>query len=143
MVGFTHIAFGALIGANFGNKEILLASFGSILPDIDTNFSTVNRVLKTGKQNQFSHRGIMHSLSIPSLIFLVYWLIFQNMGIIPFIAGYLSHILLDMFNPKGVPLLSPFTRKRFKMPISIETGSLYDKALGFIFIALFIVFLII
>lgn len=42
-------------------------------------------------------------------------------------AGYISHILADILNPAGVPLLWPI-KKRFRVPL-IRTGSFAEKML--------------
>lgn len=142
MTGLTHLACGALIGLNWGKGEIFVSAFGSVLPDIDIATSFANKILKSRKTGTFHHRGILHTLFVPIVIYIVYWLVFRNNGILPFIAGYISHLLLDMFNPSGVPLFFPLFKRRIKMPVVVETGGIFDKALGYVFIALFLLCLI-
>lgn len=42
---------------------------------------------------------------------------------VPFVIGYGTHLLGDMFTSKGVPLLYPFMKKKYKMPLTFATGS--------------------
>jgi inner membrane protein len=37
--------------------------------------------------------------------------------------GYAFHILGDFFSKRGVPFFSPLSRKKFKPPLTYETGS--------------------
>lgn len=43
--------------------------------------------------------------------------------IIPFVIGYTSHLICDMFTNRGIPLFFPFRKKKFKMPITFAVGS--------------------
>ena len=43
--------------------------------------------------------------------------------IVPFVIGYGTHLLGDMFTNRGVPLLFPFKKKKFKMPLTFAVGS--------------------
>lgn len=107
---------------------------GSLLPDIDHPESKIN------KYNPFdfiigsvvNHRGVTHSIiglattlligAIMALICgLKLWFMF-GIGI-----GYLSHLILDMMTPSGVPLFYP--RKNRYNICKISTGSNGEKAL--------------
>lgn len=33
------------------------------------------------------------------------------------------HLVADMFTSKGIPILHPFRKKRYKMPVTIKVGS--------------------
>ena len=139
MVGKTHIAGGvalasitSLIAVRTGyidqnhillqQATILTASgLGSLLPDIDMKGSTIsnsNKLVSFFTSLIFTHRGFTHS---PLALFIVATISFIVSKIIGagngtwiaagFSLGYASHILLDSFNPKGVPLLYPLKRK--------------------------------
>lgn len=41
------------------------------------------------------------------------------------LAGYLSHLVMDSFNPQGVPWLWP-VKKHFRLPL-VKTGSLFER----------------
>ena len=75
-----------------------------------------------------SHRnGLTHSLTgmimfsfiigylgnMYNLHYLVYY----------FIIGYGMHLLCDMITDRGVPLVSPFKNKKFRMPLTYRTNS--------------------
>lgn len=144
MIGLTHLGFGLLSGELFNSPaSILISGLGSVLPDIDTTSRSIATKITFSKRKNIylKHRGIMHSLMVPFLIYLFYWLIFKNNTILPFIVGYLSHLFLDMFTPMGVPLFMPFYNKRMRFPLLIKTGSLQDYILGAVFYLLFLLFL--
>ena len=121
MIGFTHLGFGLLVGTAFhGKYAFILSGIGSLLPDIDANNSIINKLIHSSKRknkknnnnnNYLKHRGIMHSLTVPLFIYLVYFALLRNNLILQFIVGYVSHLLLDMLTPMGVPLFMPFFKK--------------------------------
>lgn len=89
------------------------------------------------------HRSVTHSL-----LMVVYlgWIVYQISPayVLPFVAGYLSHLLADALTVSGIPLLWPFPVKfsAKKIGIRIKTGSLADKWIGNVAIVLFIAGLI-
>jgi inner membrane protein len=132
----TEIIEGIKFGDVVKNTIIVLASwFGSILPDIDHPTSTISkkftllsipyRILQFifGKfkstKHFVGHRGITHSLlflSIPIIIGLFFvtneWIV---VGLFGLSVGILSHLVMDMFNPTGVPLLLPLSKHKFRL----------------------------
>ncbi len=155
MVGFTHLGFGLLLGTAFHSKyAFILSGIGSLLPDIDANNSIINKLIHSSKKNNrnrywsknrnsnnyLKHRGIMHSLTAPFLIYLIYFAFMRNNLILPFIVGYISHLLLDMLTPMGVPLIAPVSNKRFKIVSGIKTASREDYVLGIVFYLIFFIF---
>ena len=140
MVGKTHIA-GALaltsavslicIKTNLiqGTDQVLLqqatlltsSGIGGLLPDIDHKGSTIsksNPIISFLVRLFFTHRGFTHSLLSLFLISFIGYMIAGIIGVgigywiaIGFSIGYASHILLDSFNPKGVPLFYPMKHK--------------------------------
>lgn len=150
----THIAVGAnaiwLTGifGKIDNSIIILlpvAIVASILPDIDANSAKIHYaaggILGIFKGSfygkYFHHRGLMHSLPVTLLWFIILWLIFQNS--IPLLApifalSYFSHSLIDGLNT-GVGYLYPFIHKRFALVpkiMSSQVGSPIDTLLMFI-----------
>ena len=108
MTGKTHIAAGlaASIALGMNAPQIALAAFGSLLPDVDHSGSTLGKFIKPISRH-IRHRGVTHSL-----IFLV-----LSTFISPYLGlGVLTHIVLDLFNPKGVELFYPW-KKNIKVPI--------------------------
>lgn len=142
----THLAAGVLIGALFpvSTGGIITAAVGALLPDIDSPFSAINKAtsVKNGKYNTglLKHRGFMHTIWVPLVVLAVYWYLFRNNGMLPFAAGYLSHLFLDAFTRSGVRPFAPIWKKKFKG--KVRTGSSFDKALAVVFlVALFFVVL--
>lgn len=123
---------------------IMLCGVGSLLPDIDHPTSTFSkkffllslpyRLLQLifgsfkATKDFVGHRGITHSLLF-ALIFVVPVFFIENMWIIlaliSIAIGIVSHLLMDMLNPTGVPLFLPFVKKKFRLlpkKIAITTG---------------------
>ncbi|MFT4304298.1 MAG: metal-dependent hydrolase [Candidatus Woesearchaeota archaeon] len=131
----THIVFGILLYLLFFKLEVLVFSFfgffilfvGSLLPDIDKHTSFIGRKIKLmsfSLELIFSHRGLFHSLWVAFLCLFISFELF---------IGYLSHLILDMLNPKGVKLFWPW----FKVKGHIKSGGLTD-----FFVLVFIILLI-
>lgn len=121
MTGKTHIAAGLAVSIALGMNapQIALTTFGSLLPDADHSGSTLGRLIKPVSRH-IRHRGVTHSL-----IFLV-----VSMIISPYLGlGVLTHIVLDLFNPKGVELFYPW-KKNIKVPVIsrfITTNGIVEK----------------
>lgn len=136
MLAPTHSVFGAfltlIILGVFGIPSslhwtvIICAVIGSLAPDLDTRKSLIGKLLPfiSGPiERKFGHRTATHSLigwTIANLgfgillafLFLAYykttpWSINYFRMVAAFSFGYLSHLILDMFNPRGVQLLWP------------------------------------
>ena len=134
---------------------LLIFSFlGSTFPDIDQRDSTsgrrffllsicfafwrfVARKLKLKNvERMFGHRGITHSLIIPLVLYCIYFLLNDafhfyysiNYMVNGFFIGIATHLLLDMFNPSGIPIFAPFSYIRINIA-KIKTGS--DKEIFF------------
>lgn len=96
----TLFVLGGLIGGIFPDIDNPNSYMGHLSAPISTIIGKVNELLgKTGS----NHRGILHDpiIYIAGLI-LSYFCFSPLVG---FFIGCLSHIFLDMFNPKGVPFL--------------------------------------
>ena len=96
---------------------LLLSSTGALLPDIDIEGS------KMGSKHKFlskhlKHRGITHTLLVPAIVSVIIYFALGAIPVLPdvlfgFLIAYLSHIVADMFNKKGVPILWPITKHHF------------------------------
>lgn len=135
MLGFTHLTFGLFLEGHASLPSLTLVGLGSLFPDLDTN-SQIAKVFKQNK-SEIKHRGLLHAPFTAGVIFLLYYFIFRNFAILPFIVGYLSHIFLDALTKEGAPLLYPLTKRKFHF-LSIKTGSIIDKTLSFFFLFFFI-----
>ena len=129
MTGKTHIAAGLAVSIALGLNapQIALAALGSILPDIDHSGSTLGKLIKPISRH-IRHRGVTHSL-----LFLI-----ASMFISPYLAlGVMTHIVLDLLNPKGVELLYPW-KKNIKVPIIskfITTNGIAEKIIFALLVA--------
>ena len=154
MNGATHMAGGvAAAGAYLiATQQILpphlaLAALGAglvggLLPDIDHPGSTISHTLKPVNALVsfiFTHRGFFHT----PILYLVLWslwiwlcpqpeyLIWGNLVF----CGIVSHLVLDLLNPGGIPVFFPFDRERHRLA-HIRTGG---KAEGVIRSLLYVV----
>lgn len=109
-------------------------AIGSLLPDIDEPKSKIGRKapgVSHVTKLVFGHRGFTHTLLATLL---VGWLLFYFTSSVPssilqgLTMGYLFHIIGDSFSKSGVPLLMPFTKKRFGVPL-YTTGGIIEKGI--------------
>lgn len=138
---------------------ILFAVIGAILPDIDHQRSVIGklfRFISSPLEHKFGHRSITHSFigwGIATAGFGILVLITALiLGLIPgmqfsisnlaprwlaaFSIGYISHLILDMFNKRGSQLLWPDpTRDVIPRNPNVRTES-GSKAEPFIFVIL-------
>ena len=148
MMYYTHAAFGLLLSLlyiEFFNAEsqvifLLVVLFFSLFPDIDESKSKIgrkNKILSKTINFFFGHRGIFHTIYIPTLLFLI--LILLNIKIIIGIAvliGYLSHLFLDAVTRQGIRPFYPLYNERING--FIKTNSLFEKIFFLIVVALVI-----
>ena len=130
MMALTHMAAGALIGEALcktgaarttGEAAAIVGSavLGSLLPDIDSVSSKLGRkflAVSAPIQLFIGHRTMFHAplfycaLAVVGIAFSQTGSI-QSILILTAALGALSHILLDSFNPGGVPFFWPYPRK--------------------------------
>lgn len=96
----TLFVLGGLLGGIFPDIDNPSSHMGKLAVPVSTGIGVINKHLgKTGA----NHRGILHDpVLYLTLLFLSYQMIPSMVG---FFIGCLSHVFLDMFNPKGVPVL--------------------------------------
>ena len=154
MLAPTHSIFGIsltlIILALFGVKlslhwTIMVAAvLGALIPDIDLTRSTISKICYPISQfieDNFGHRTMTHSLIGWAVATAVFGLLVEiGVWIFPippqlitrwiaaFAIGYLSHLILDMFNPRGVNLLWPRTdrdvvSKNKKLQLAVGSGA--------------------
>ena len=146
---YTHLAFSFLIGVllikylNIQNQILFIVLFMifGLAPDIDEIKSKVSQKVKPLAlliKFFFSHRGIMHSIFVPVILYLLLFMIKIDIAIaVSF--GYLSHLVLDCFTVKGIRLLWPL-KKRLKG--FIKTGSLVENVLFIVLLIAGVYFLV-
>ena len=134
----THLVFGIFAGL-LVSKIFSISEFGlfmaicivsSILPDLDTPFSKTGRkipVLSWLLNFLFGHRGLMHTVFFPLLVYFILMLFGKNLWAGAFFVGYMSHLFIDMLNTKGVYFFFPIVRIRINGFIKI--GGVLEKLL--------------
>lgn len=158
MVGRTHCLGGvalSLATANFVSAFspetvgvygtaifVASASFGALIPDVDTNgtvahYPVFNLIHLFFRLFRVKHRGLTHS-ALFAMIFLFLGIIFGKIfGVVGFLigagitVGVISHIFLDMLNPKGVQLLYP-------MPLKVSVGKISTDTIGDVITRIFL-----
>ena len=146
MTGKHHLMVGTVLAgcitASFvinGENNPLICSctpvaaiIGSMFPDIDIKNSKISQQAKITSSvinGLFGHRGFVHSPMLAVIIYFVAWALLNKFGVteyapiyIGFVAGFVIHLLCDMFTRGGIPLFSPFTNRKFRFT-NLETGS--------------------
>ena len=132
---YTHLAFGflvSLIALNFINIEntilfILTTIFFSIFPDIDETRSKIGRkynLISKIINFFFGHRGFIHTIYIPLILFFSFSFINYDVSI-AILIGYFSHLFLDAITKAGIRPLYPIINKRINGPF--KTNSIIEK----------------
>ena len=135
MMYYTHLAFGLLVGLlsldffNIKNKILfmLIVLFFSVFPDIDERRSKIGKKTKlvSGIINFiFGHRGLVHTIYIPLILFFIFYNMNKEMGI-AVLAQYFSHLFLDALTKIGITPLYPIINKRIDG--FVKTNSLLEK----------------
>lgn len=141
----THVLGGILAGAliNPTPQGVLLAGMGSLIPDIDEPNSYLGKrvkLLSVPVNRGFGHRTLTHSPLVWGLIQIINLNTINNNILAYLIIGIFSHIILDMFNPTGVPIFYPISKKKTHIG-RIVTGSNMEKVFSLILSVLIIVFI--
>ena len=135
MKGYTHLLGGLVFSYLLGvpNYAIPAAVIGSTFPDIDLKFSSL--VPQKGKKKTLfnTHRGITHHPMVVLVLFLL-WVTLEKFYpqykfywdfLYGFWVGYLSHLVLDILTPLGIPVgTSYYPRLSLKL---MKTGGVGEK----------------
>jgi len=138
----THISTGILAGIVLygpNPNAIILTGIGAVVPDIDSPYSFINKPFTHAKPKRngiLRHRGIMHTIWPPLLIWGAYYYFFGNNYIFPFVIGYILHLIFDAMTPSGIKPFYPILP--FKVKGKIRTGSWVDHTFGGICLAAFL-----
>ncbi len=158
MQGTTHVAIGFLSGAVVAagfhvplylqtGAVLMVASIGSLMPDIDTPASKMSKSLGGLRKpmSLFAHRGLTHSLFAVIVVALIMvFLQVQFVHAVAFLVGYISHLLADSITKQGIRLWWP-SKRRFRpiaKALTIKTGGTIDWLIGIASLVLAIVVLI-
>ena len=95
----TLLILGGVIGGIFPDIDNESSYMGKLSAPVSTIIGSVNKLF--GKVGS-NHRGILHDPIIYLVALVLSFLFFPPL--IGFIIGCLSHLFLDLFNPKGIPV---------------------------------------
>lgn len=140
----THLAlavFAIMLFVKYVNNQLLfifIMFIATMLPDIDTGFSTLGK-MKGFRPLQFfaRHRGMIHSFTFCILISLILAVFWPSVSL-AFFLGYGLHLFLDSFTKEGI---MPFWPYKKRSSWHFKTGSLVETTLFLIlvFIDIFLV----
>jgi len=112
----THLALTVLVALIFlsrvSSKFMFLAVIivATILPDIDTGFSTAGRnVFLKPLQFFVRHRGFLHSFTFCIIVSFVFAYFLPSISL-AFFLGYGFHLFLDSFTQEGIMAFWPWRR---------------------------------
>lgn len=136
MIKRTHLAIAAFLALFFltrvNNKFIFVpvVLIASLLPDIDSGFSTVGRYKAFRVLQMFSdHRGAFHSFTLCILITLIFAFYYPIVAL-PFFLGYSSHLFADSLTIEGI---KPFWPAKIKSEGKIKTGGHIESSIFLVF----------
>ncbi len=104
--------------------------FGGLFPDIDTRNSKIGKYLPLGWFTK--HRGYFHSILLAAPLSLTIEFFLMGYGL-AFFSGYLSHLILDMLNHKGIAIFYPLSKQRIRGPL--KTSGIFEEIL-FLFLTI-------
>ncbi len=115
---------------------LIVFTFFSVLPDIDSHKSFVGSKVKPLAfifEIIFGHRGFLHSMWIPLIIFVGFWFFgYLTLGLAAML-GYVLHLLLDSLTLGGVKFFGIKKRRGF-----VKTGGAFEIVLFFVLVILLI-----
>ena len=145
MMGKTHLAIGIFAAVFFlphvNNKLafIPMVLIASLLPDIDSGFSTL------GKKGVFrpiqwmsKHRGIFHTFTLCILISLALSLYLPVLAF-GFFLGYSLHLLADSWTVEGI---KPFWPLKGELKGKVRVGGTVEQAVFMVFVILDLIFVV-
>ena len=141
----THMAIGVFAVIFFfpymNNKAIfsLAVLIASLLPDVDSGFSTMGRnMVMKPLQVLTRHRGIFHSFTfcIVVSLFFSFYLPVLAFG---FFLGYALHLLADSWTPEGI---KPFWPLKNDLMGKVRVGGVIEETVFIVFAILDVIFFI-
>lgn len=140
----THIAAGLILTQiitskmGISNEHVQAQAFAlgglfAIIPDIDMPQSAIGRKVPVSHVLGLfvRHRTFTHSLFAMGAVYFVltqYFSSITDVLLLSALAGYVSHLLMDMLNPQGIMLLWPFN-VWIRLPsfLTIPTGGIIER----------------
>ena len=117
------------------------------IPDLDKNGSWISRQVPFVDRffSMFGHRTLTHSLLFTTGVAVLFGLLHAPVWLtVGFVIGWISHPIIDLFNPQGVHLLWPLPKKlwiRFPGFMTTTTGSEMEPAIHWVLELLFVLLL--
>ena len=102
---------------------LLCFALGTILPDIDSDASTIGKYIKPISR-AIPHRTFTHTFWAVGLLVVLVWY-FESVYLLALTLGYAVHIVEDSFSQKGIRWFYPIPKlkfKRWRFPFAYETG---------------------
>jgi len=90
--------------------------------------------IKNNLKFMVKHRGIMHTLILPCIMFAAAFFIAEptfKIVVTGLTVGYATHIFADLLTVRGCPVFYPFSKKNINI-MKIKTGTLGEYAAGLI-----------
>lgn len=141
----THLALGVFLLLMFfphSQYKLIFLSIiliASILPDVDTAFSTVGKnVIFRVLQWLTKHRGVIHSFTLCITVSFILAFIYPPAAF-PFFLGYGIHLLMDSFTVDGI---RPFWPLNDSLAGKITTGGRVEYLFFVIFVILDVILFI-
>ncbi len=145
---FSHFLIGILISIFTLNKLsfsiVLYAGVMSVLADFDIIFEPLQLIKKS---NLFAHKGISHSFFFAAIISAITGSIFSiitgELFFLAWLIGFLfysMHNILDFLTASKIPILYPFSKKRYRFFIDRAINIFLAAISGSIILFYFIIF---
>ncbi len=145
---FSHFLIGILISIFTLNKLsfsiVLYAGMMSVLADFDIIFEPLQLIKKS---NLFAHKGISHSFFFAAIISAITGSIFSiitgELFFLAWLIGFLfysMHNILDFLTASKIPILYPFSKKRYRFFIDRAINIFLAAISGSIILFYFIIF---
>jgi membrane-bound metal-dependent hydrolase YbcI (DUF457 family) len=145
MLAKTHLMIGILAIAFFlphVNHKLIFVPvvlIASLLPDIDSGFSTLGRKGIFRPLQAFTkHRGMFHSFTFCILVSLILAFYLPLLAF-SFFLGYALHLLADSWTPEGI---KPFWPLRPILKGRVTVGGFIEETVFIVFAILDVIFLI-
>lgn len=118
-------------------RDLLLTTLAGLFSLIEVGLRVILTAAIATLKLFVSHRGITHTLLSAFLVSGVVMVFNFNFGLV-FLAGYLSHLVLDGMTKSGLSLFNPFSKKIiYLLPgkYLIKTGEISELVVVFIIVA--------
>ncbi|PXY71344.1 hypothetical protein CXX78_01595 [Candidatus Parvarchaeota archaeon] len=132
----THLAIGAFAALFFlqqvSHKSVFIVTIliASLLPDIDSGFSTLGRKKIFKLIQMFTkHRGLFHSFTF-CIVFSIFLAFYFPIFAFPFFLGYALHLFADAWTIDGI---RPFWPTKHVSKGKVRVGSPLEDVIFVIF----------